>query len=155
MNVERYEKAFLAVSGALLLGFLGALLYANRVLGLHLPSRAGTIDPAEVQRTPPFDRPGVREVAPGRYEAVIVARAWSFAPAEIRLPVGAQVKIRATSVDVVHGLSIEGTRVNLMLVPGEVSETSYRFARPGEYLLICHEYCGLAHHRMMGKVIVQ
>jgi cytochrome c oxidase subunit 2 len=29
------------------------------------------------------------------------------------------------------------------------------FDKPGEYLFICHEYCGLAHQTMAGKVIVE
>jgi cytochrome c oxidase subunit II len=30
-----------------------------------------------------------------------------------------------------------------------------RFDRPGEYPMICHEYCGIAHHTMSGKIIVE
>jgi cytochrome c oxidase subunit 2 len=36
-----------------------------------------------------------------------------------------------------------------------VSRYSYRFKKPGEHLLICHEYCGLGHHAMYGRVIVE
>jgi cytochrome c oxidase subunit 2 len=36
-----------------------------------------------------------------------------------------------------------------------VSRNSYRFRKPGEHLLICHEYCGLAHHTMYGRIIVE
>lgn len=155
MDVERYEKIFLIVSGVMLVVFLGALFLASAAMGVHLPSRAGEIDPAKVTSTPPFDSPGVREVAPGRYEVVIVGRAWSFAPAEVRVPAGAEVRILATSTDVVHGLSVDGTRVNVMLVPGQITEIRHRFTTPGEHLMICHEYCGLAHHRMAGKWIVE
>jgi cytochrome c oxidase subunit II len=155
MDVERYEKAFLAVSAVLLVVFLGALFYAGAAMGIHLPTRAGEIRPDEVLKTPPFDRPGVHEVAPGRYEVVLLSRAWAFIPAEIRVPAGAEVRFRATSLDIVHGLSIDQTRVNLMLIPGQITEMTYRFRKPGEHLMICHEYCGLAHHRMSGKVIVE
>jgi cytochrome c oxidase subunit II len=30
-----------------------------------------------------------------------------------------------------------------------------RFERPGSYPMFCHEYCGIAHHTMWGKVIVE
>ena len=60
-----------------------------------------------------------------------------------------------TSIDVVHGFQIEGTRVNMMLLPGQISRLEYTFAEPGEHLLICHEYCGIGHHAMYGKVIVE
>jgi cytochrome c oxidase subunit 2 len=41
-----------------------------------------------------------------------------------------------------------------MVLPGQVTKTSARFDEPGEYRFLCHEYCGLAHHLMFGKVIV-
>ncbi|HEX6534610.1 MAG TPA: cytochrome c oxidase subunit II [Gemmatimonadaceae bacterium] len=155
MKVHTYEKAFLAVGIVVLLSCLAALLYASVAMGIHLPGRAGRIDPRAVYRTPPFDHPGVRRVAPGRYEAVIVAQAWAFNPPVIRVPVGAEVTFTATTVDVIHGFDIQGTRLNMMLIPGQISRNSHRFTEPGRHLLICHEYCGLGHHTMSGMVVVE
>jgi cytochrome c oxidase subunit 2 len=155
MKVHTYEKAFLAVGIAVLIAFLIALFYASVGMGIHLPGESGRIDPRVAMQTPPFDKPGVRQIAPDRYEAVIVGRTWSFAPPEIHVPAGAQVDFTATTVDVIHGLNVEGTRLNMMLIPGQISRNSYRFTKPGEYLVICHEYCGLLHHTMAGKVIVE
>lgn len=154
-GVHVYEKAFLILSALMLVLFLGALGYAAFEMGFHLPTRAGEIPPQEVATTPPFDEPGVREIAPGRYEAVVVARAWGFTPAEIRVPVGAEVLFRVTSIDVIHGFHVEGTRINLMVLPGQISELAYRFDEPSEHILICHEYCGVGHHAMAGKVIAE
>lgn len=155
MKVHTYEKAILAVAAILLFSCLGALLYASAYLGLHLPDDGLRIDPARVAETPPFDQPGVRQVGPNEYEAVIVASAWTFQPSEIRVPAGSEVTFISTSTDVLHGLSVARTRVNLSLIPGQVTRTTYRFREAGEYLLICHEYCGLGHHVMAGKVIVE
>lgn len=155
MKVHTYEKAFLAVGLVVLLTCATALVYATAVHGIHLPGAAGRVDPQRVYQTPPFDRPGVREIAPGRYEAVIVAQTWAFVPPVVRVPAGAEVTFTATSVDVLHGFNVEGTRLNMMLVPGQISRNTYRFAHPGEYLIICHEYCGLGHHTMAGKVVVE
>lgn len=155
MNIHKYEKAFLTLGGVMLVIFLSAALYSAVGMGIMLPSFAREIDPAAVRTTPPFDDPGVREVAPGKYEAVIIGQAWSFVPNEIRVPAGKEVTFRVTSTDVLHGFNIEGTRVNMMLVPGQVSEVTYTFKEPGEHLIICHEYCGLGHHLMYGKVIVE
>jgi cytochrome c oxidase subunit 2 len=60
-----------------------------------------------------------------------------------------------TTPDVIHGFNIEGTRVNLMLIPGQITRARYRFERPGEYAILCHEYCGVGHHLMNAKVIVK
>lgn len=155
LKIHSYEKAFLIVSAAMLVVFMGALVYASVGMGIHLPSRADEIPPGEVTTTPPFDEPGVREVEPGRWEAVVIGRAWGYEPSEIRVPVGVPVTFRVTSTDIVHGFYIENTRVNLMLLPGQVSEITYTFREPGEHLLICHEYCGVGHHAMYGRVIAE
>jgi cytochrome c oxidase subunit 2 len=155
MRVHTYENGFLLAGAAVLIACMSALAYASFGMGLHLPDKVGQLDPRQLATTPPFDQPGVHQVAPGKYEAVIVARAWSFQPAEIRVPVNAEVTFTATTTDVVHGFNVEGTRLNLMLIPGQISRNEYRFKEPGEHLLICHEYCGLGHHLMSGRVIVE
>jgi cytochrome c oxidase subunit 2 len=160
--MERYEKTFLAACAAVLVVFLCALGYGSVAMDIHLPSHGGMIYCGAgeklrkvLRKTPPFDHAGVQEIAPGKYQAVVIAHTWAFTPDEIDVPVGAEVSFVATSVDVIHGFFIVGTRVNMMLIPGQVSEFSYRFTKPGEYLLICQEYCGQLHHTMSGKVVVK
>ncbi len=155
MKVHTYEQAFLWAGGIVLVAGLLALLYASVGMGIHLPGRAAEIDPQQVRTTPPFDRPGVRQTGPNRYEVVMLGQVWAFLPNEVRVPAGAEVTFTATSADVIHGLHVAGTRVNVMLIPGQVSRNTYRFTRPGEHLMICHEYCGLGHHTMFGKVVVE
>jgi cytochrome c oxidase subunit 2 len=155
MRIERYERAFLVVGAVTLVAFLGALAYTSIAMGIHLPGRSGEVDPAMVRSIPPFDEPGVRELGPGRYEVVILAQAWAFIPNEIRIPAGSEVTFIATSADVLHGLHVDETRVNMMLIPGQVSRNTYTFDEPGEHLLVCHEYCGAGHHVMSGRVVVE
>jgi len=78
---------------------------AVTAFGAHigLPGEAGRVDPATVMHTAPFNQPGVVEVAPGRYEAHLVAGIWFFNPPEIRVPEGSEVTFVATSKDVIHG----------------------------------------------------
>ena len=71
------------------------------------------------------------------------------------MPAGVPVTFRITSPDVLHGFQIVGTNVNLTVAPGYVSEATTTFETPGEYLVVCNEYCGLGHHLMQGKVIVE
>ncbi len=155
MKIETYEKAFLSLGAVLLVVCLAALAYASIAMGIHLPGRAGTVDPLTMRSQAPFDNPGVRQVGDNQYEAVVIGQVWAFIPAEIRVPAGAEVTFISTSNDVLHGFNIERTRVNMMLIPGQISRTTYRFNEPGEHLLICHEYCGVGHHTMYGKVIVE
>ncbi len=155
MKVHEYERAFLLVGAGMLVLFLFALFYSSISMGIHLPDAVARVDPATVRESPPFDNPGVRQTAPDAYEVVLIGQAWSFDPAEIRVPAGAEITIIATSTDVIHGVHVESTRINMMLIPGQVSRTTYTFKTPGEYLMVCHEYCGSGHHFMFGKVIVE
>ncbi len=61
---------------------------------------------------------------------------------------------RATSGDVVHGFLIEGSNVNTMLVPGYISTISTRFDAEAEHAMPCHEFCGMGHEGMWGRVKV-
>ena len=83
------------------------------------------------------------------------AELYVFRPNVVRVPAGEPVTFRITSPDVLHGFQIVGTNVNVTVAPGYVSEVTTRFAQPGEYLVVCNEYCGLAHHLMQGTVIVE
>jgi cytochrome c oxidase subunit II len=154
-TVYLYELAWILPSIAIPVGMLAALAVTALGAGIHLPGRDGRIDPTQVAQTVPFDEPGLVQVGPGRFEARMTAQIWSFAPAEIRVPAGSTVTFVTTSKDVVHGLLIPGANVNVMLLPGQVGRVTARFDRPGEYLMLCHEYCGIAHHMMWGKVIVE
>ncbi len=154
-QVERYEKVFLLLGGGLLIACLFALFYASFGMGIHLPGRGGEVDPMVVHSTAPFNNPGVRRVSPDEYEVVLVGQIWAFLPRELRVPVGATIRFVATSPDVIHGFQIEGTRVNMMLIPGQISTMSYRFREPGKHRILCHEYCGAGHHTMFGTVIVE
>jgi cytochrome c oxidase subunit II len=77
-----------------------------------------------------------------------------FSPSIIKLPVNTPVVIRAVSADVIHGFLLEGTNVNAMVVPGYVTTVRVRFNRPGEYLVPCHEYCGMGHQDMWATLVV-
>jgi len=154
-TVYLYELAWILPSVAIPVGMLAALLVTAFGAGIHVPGVAGRIDPAKVAETPPFDRPGVVQTGPLRYEVRMIGQIWSFTPNEIRVPVGSTVTFVATSRDVIHGLFIPAANVNVMLIPGQISRVSARFDREGEFFLACHEYCGIAHHTMGGKIIVE
>jgi len=155
MSPKKIEMVFLSLSAAMLLVFLMALFYSAYGMGMHLPGREDDVVPGEVRATPPFDDPGLHEVGPNQYEAVFLGMAWAFQPREITVPAGAEVTFIATATDVIHGFHVEGTRVNFMLIPGQVARQTYTFNEPGEHLIICHEYCGAGHHLMYARVIVE
>lgn len=154
-TIYLYELVWILPSIALPVGMLVALAVTAFGAGIHLPSVVGRVDPRHVAATPPFDAPGVKQIAPGQYEVSMLAQIWSFTPGEIRVPAGSTVHFWVTSKDVVHGLFIPHANVNVMILPGQIAHVEARFDRPGEYPMLCHEYCGIAHHTMAGKVIVE
>lgn len=154
-TVYLYELAWILPSVAIPVGMLVALVVFTFGAGVHLPGNAGRVNPTTVMATAPFDHPGVVEIAPGRYEVRMIAGIWIFTPNEIHIPPGSTVTFVATSRDVIHGMLIPRANVNVMLLPGQITRVTARFEHPGEYPFFCHEYCGIAHHTMWGKVIVE
>jgi cytochrome c oxidase subunit II len=145
----------MSVGLGILVLFAAIITTSAVVDGFVPPSRVQSIDPTKVAQTPPFDHPGLRKIAEGAYEAYYVARIFSFAPAEITVPVGSRVTFYVTSADVEHGFSIPATGVNTMVTPGWVSSVSHTFKDRGTFLLVCNEYCGAGHQTMAAKVTVR
>lgn len=150
-----YELAWILPSIAIPTTMLVAMVLTAFAMGIRVPTDAGTVRPDQLAQTPPFDQPGLVQLGPGRYQLTLIARTWSFQPNEVRVPVDAEVEIVGTSGDVIHGFELQGTNANLMLVPGRISRTTVRLSRPGTYQFVCHEYCGIGHHLMFGRVIVE
>jgi cytochrome c oxidase subunit 2 len=155
VHIHRYERWWLTFGIGMLLLFLALIFIAAFVDNIHPPSGMQQIDPTKVAQTPPFDKPGLRKLPDGSYEAYYVARVFEFDPATLRVPAGSRVTFYVTSADVVHGFFIPNTAVNMMAIPGWVNEQTHVFSRSGEYLLICHEYCGEGHQDMFAKIEVR
>ena len=154
MNVPFYEKLWMWASGVLIVAFLATIVVGLTGSALQPPSHVETIDPTTVWNDPRFTTRGT--TTDGQRTTVVnVAMMFAFEPAEIRVPAGQPVTFRLTSTDVTHGFQIVGTNANTMVVPGYISQFTTVFALPGEYLIVCNEYCGLGHHVMAGKLIVE
>lgn len=153
--MHRSERIWLRFGFITLIFFLAIIGIAAVHDGVVPPSHLQTIDPANVAGTPPFDKPGLYKTGPTTYDAYVIAHIFSFEPSSITVPVGSTVTFYATSPDVVHGFFITNTAVNMMVVPGWVSDDSHTFRQPGTYLLLCNEYCGSGHHFMYAAVNVK
>lgn len=154
MNVPLYEKIWMWASGLLIVVFVATLVVGVAGSSLQPPSHVETIDPRRVWNDPRFAKRGVTVDERGA-TVVLIAMMFAFQPAEIRVPAGRPVTLRVTSADVTHGFQIVGTNGNTMVVPGYISQFTTVFKTPGEYLIVCNEYCGLSHHLMSAKLIVE
>ena len=155
MHIHKYERWWMTFGIAMLFVFLGIIGVAAVADNMNPPSGMQQIDPTKVAQTPPFDKPGLRILSNGTYEAYYVAQVFSFTPATISVPRGSKVTFYVTSADVVHGFFVPRTDINMMAIPGWVNTQSHTFTRSGEYLLICHEYCGIGHQDMFAKIEVR
>jgi cytochrome c oxidase subunit II len=155
MEVNPYERIWMGITIGAIVVMIFVTTLAGFGLGIQLPGAAGTVDPRKIASEPPFNKPGVYEVSPGKYQVIMVASTWAFNPKEIHVPVNSQITFKITSRDVTHGMLLEGTNVNIMIIPGQVSEVIVILAKEGTYTFMCHEYCGAGHQMMTGKIIVE
>lgn len=146
------EKIWLFLSFGMIMVFMVLTGYQAVALGMEPPSHKETIDPQKVDQTPPFDNPGITQIGENEYEVVMTLQVFSFTPMEIEVPAGSTVHFTLTSKDVVHGFQVANTNINAMVMPGHIQKISQTFHEPGEYLVLCNEYCG-AGHQLMSTVI--
>ena len=155
MKVDLYERIWLWCATLMIAGFLAAVLFAAGTHAVHPPSHMEIIDPTTVYTHSEFAQPRVETRDDGSILIVGLAQLYAFQPSTMRVPAGVPVTFRMTSPDVIHGFQVVGTNANAMIIPGYVSQFTVTFNRPGEYLVLCNEYCGVAHHLMQAKLIVE
>lgn len=97
-----------------------------------------------------------RVVVPPGEDAYVVASRYAFYP-ELVLQAGEEYRIWVSSTDALHGFSIVGggQNINLQIAPQHVFGGTFTPEKPGEYLVVCNEYCGLGHHLMKGRIVVE
>jgi cytochrome c oxidase subunit 2 len=135
--------------------FVGTIVVTATSQAIAPPSHMETIDPQNLANYPEFANPAVTVQPDGSVRASIVAQMFSFSPDPIEVPANRPVTFRITSADVIHGFEVVGTNAQAMAIPGYVSQFTLTFKTPGTYTIGCNEYCGLAHHTMVGKLIVK
>lgn len=156
MNIDFYERIWMWAAGVIIAMFITVIGLTTVAYGLHPPSHVETIEPSKVFSDSRFSKVGQPvEMPDGTIEVQMVGLMFAFAPAEVRVPAGRPIRFRLTSTDVTHGFLIAGTNANTMLVPGYISQFTTVFDKPGDYLIVCHEFCGNGHHVMSGRLIVE
>ncbi len=73
----------------------------------------------------------------------------------LRLQKGAEYTLHLSSLDVNHGFSLYPINVNFQVVPGYDYGLRVTPNSSGDFRIICNEFCGIGHHTMVGRVIVE
>ncbi|MFT4412540.1 cytochrome C oxidase subunit II [Fredinandcohnia humi] len=105
----------------------------------------------------PFERPVYGEdVNPVIVDVTAVQFGWNMSQKEFK--VGEPIEFHITSDDVNHGFGIYDKNMNLLAqtqaMPEYTNNVYYTFKEPGTYQILCMEYCGLAHHLMIGEITI-
>ena len=88
-------------------------------------------------------------------EILVVAKRFGFEPARVEVKEGERIRLVVSSEDGVHGLEIKKFRVNKKIPRGGDKVTIVFVASaPGEYPILCSEYCGEGHEEMKGALVV-
>jgi cytochrome c oxidase subunit II len=152
----RIERRWAALS----IVIVGILVGMATFIGIHqatMPQgHVETADPKTLHLSGEFieSNLGSAVEADGSVTVRAIGQQYSFTPQCVVVPSETPINFRATSADVVHGLLIEGTNINTMLVPGYVSVLPIRFKTLGDHVMPCQEFCGIGHQGMWGKVKV-
>ena len=157
-GIENLEKKWLYVATIMVGFFVIVMGIGALVLNVNPPSHWETIDSASLHLSSEFaeDKLGVQPMAlpDGTIQDQLVAARYGFYPREIVVPADQKIQFRMATLDVLHGAHIPMTNMSTMIVPGHVSEVTTVFPKPGEYPLLCNEYCGMGHDHMWSKVTV-
>ena len=114
----------------------------------RLPGRDGefgTVDAKLIGVENPF---GIEPGDPNGFDDVLID------DGTVHIPVGRPVQFWLRSKDVLHNFTVAQFRVKMDLVPGLETYMWLEPTKVGEYEVLCEELCGVAHHAMRGRVIV-
>ena len=89
----------------------------------------------------------------------VIARRFAFEPATIEVVEGDTVRLLVRSADGPHGVEIKAFKVKKAVPrakPGDSPVTiEFVAGAPGEYPILCSEYCGNGHKDMTGALVVR
>lgn len=93
------------------------------------------------------------EPSPGG-DVYLQARLWSWYPV-LKLKKDQEYRLHISSTDLQHGFSLLPMNMNFQVLPGYDHVLTITPTSAGEFQIICNEFCGIGHHLMTGRIIVE
>lgn len=93
------------------------------------------------------------EPAPGG-DAYLLGRMWNWYPI-LKLKKDQTYRVHISSADLQHGFSLLPMNMNFHILPGYDHVLTLTPTDTGQFQIICNEFCGIGHHLMTGKIIVE
>jgi cytochrome c oxidase subunit II len=159
----KQERVWVAVAFVWCL-ILFAMMPLWHIKGGQNPSGIRSkVDPLDFhQRTQAFiadyqigEENGIPIVAPPPGSDVyMIGQMWRWVPA-LELEEGATYTLHLSALDVNHGFGLYPANINFQVVPGYNYGLRITPNQPGEYMVVCNEFCGALHHAMVGRIVVR
>jgi cytochrome c oxidase subunit 2 len=73
---------------------------------------------------------------------------------ELHVPEGKAVRLVMTSEDVIHSMFLPSLRIKQDVLPGRYTYLWFTANKTGTYALMCAEFCGTEHSRMLGRIVI-
>jgi heme/copper-type cytochrome/quinol oxidase subunit 2 len=84
-----------------------------------------------------------------------MAETGGWTPENLSVVVGEPLHLRLTSDDVTHGFAVgQMDRPGVDVIPGEMTDVTLVFDKPGKYTFYCTRWCSVNHWRMRGTIEV-
>ena len=115
----------------------------------RFPGKDGVLGTSDVRKISDENPFGLNPDDPNGQDDVLVEGD------ELHLPLDQPVKVLLRSIDVLHDFYVPQFRAKMDLVPGQVTYFWFTPTRTGTFDILCFELCGVGHHTMRGKVVVE
>jgi cytochrome c oxidase subunit 2 len=87
-------------------------------------------------------------------DVYMLGRLWQWYPV-LKFKKGQTYRLHLSSMDLVHGFSLFPLNLNFMVLPGYDYVLTITPTTSGEFYAVCNEFCGIGHHQMVGKILVE
>jgi cytochrome c oxidase subunit 2 len=162
-KVDRSEKLWLSIALVWCLVLFAMMPLWHWKGGQNPSFETYRISPADyqakveayVQKTKVGEERGFPVVAPAPgADVYMLGRLWQWYPV-VKLKKGETYRLHLSSLDLVHGFALFPLNLNFMVLPGYEYVLTVTPTEKGEVYAVCNEFCGIGHHQMVGKIIVE
>ena len=161
--VNRQERTWIAIAFVWCMVLFAMMPFWHLKGGQNPTGFRSRVDPqAFAERTLRFveehqvgEENGIPVVAPPPgADVYLLAQMWRWYPA-LRLKEGVTYNFHLSALDVNHGFGLYPANLNIQVIPGYDYGLKITPNRPGEYRIVCNEFCGVGHHNMLGSIVVE
>jgi cytochrome c oxidase subunit 2 len=90
---------------------------------------------------------------PAGSDVYLLSRLWEWWPI-LELEKDQTYRLHLSSLDWLHGFSLQPTNINLQIHPGYDMVVTITPDKAGVFSVVCNEFCGDGHHTMLGRIHV-